>query len=137
MLRCGDIGRGRRGPGRAALDAMALIPVTMWLGFYTARPAPATIVIFAPTSSRLLRRILAHAASAASTSLRVGGSEPLRVQVIADAVAANRSHLSSSLRDGAGALAPSALSRSIAESRADMKLSPAPTVSTTSTRGAG
>ena len=58
------------------------------------------------------------------------------MQVIADAVAAKRNHFMSSLQFGAGASAPSAWSRSIADSSADMKLSPAPTVSTTSTRGA-
>src|SRR6202034_1383091 len=72
----------------------------------------------------------------ASTSANVGGSEPLRVQVIAEAHAANFNQDASSLRVGAGAALPSAPSRSIADSRADMKLSPAPTVSTTSIFGA-
>ena len=74
---------------------------------------------------------------APAIALRVGGSEPRRVQVKAAAGAADSCQAPSCPAARAFRRRPRAPSRSIAASSADMKLSPAPTVSTTLTRRAG
>src|ERR1700722_5491501 len=128
MVRCGDNGRAGR---VASVDAIIY-------AFVFAKSAHSPIGIAPGPQQSVDNSAPAQAlARKARTSARVGGSAPLRVHVMAEAATEKASHFSRSAAVGARAPAPSAPSASIAAISADMKLSPAPTVSMTSTIGEG